>query len=32
MRALDASGLPYPREDLIPTGYYVLARNGADAR
>jgi 2-polyprenyl-3-methyl-5-hydroxy-6-metoxy-1,4-benzoquinol methylase len=32
MRALDASGLPYSREDLIPTGYYVLARNGADAR
>ena len=29
MRALDAGGLPYSREDLVPTGYYVIARNGA---
>ncbi len=28
MRALDASGIAYSREDLIPTGYYVIARNG----
>ena len=26
-RALDASGLPYSKDDLIPTGYYVTARN-----
>ena len=28
LRALDAAGLPHSREDLIPTGYYVIARNG----
>jgi hypothetical protein len=27
MEALDRGGLAYSREDLIPTGYYVLARN-----
>jgi 2-polyprenyl-3-methyl-5-hydroxy-6-metoxy-1,4-benzoquinol methylase len=26
--ALDRAGLPYSREDLTPTGYYVIARNG----
>ncbi len=28
-RALDAAGLAYSRDDVIPTGYYVIARNGA---
>jgi 2-polyprenyl-3-methyl-5-hydroxy-6-metoxy-1,4-benzoquinol methylase len=27
LRALDAAGLPYSREDVIPTGYYVIAKN-----
>lgn len=27
-RALDAAGLAYSREDIVPTGYYVIARNG----
>ncbi len=29
IRVLESSGLPHSREDLIPTGYYVLARNGS---
>lgn len=29
MRALDAAGVAYSREDLTPTGYYVVARNGS---
>ena len=29
VRALDASGLPYSREDVLPTGFYVIARNPA---
>ncbi|HEX6100629.1 MAG TPA: class I SAM-dependent methyltransferase [Thermoanaerobaculia bacterium] len=29
LTALDRAGLPYSREDLTPTGYYVLARNGS---
>jgi 2-polyprenyl-3-methyl-5-hydroxy-6-metoxy-1,4-benzoquinol methylase len=28
LRALDAAGIPYSREDLAATGYYVIARNG----
>ncbi|MGZ5441027.1 MAG: class I SAM-dependent methyltransferase [Thermoanaerobaculia bacterium] len=27
-RSLDAAGLAYSREDVMPTGYYVIARNG----
>lgn len=27
-RTLDAAGLAYSREDIMPTGYYVIARNG----
>jgi len=27
MRALDAAGLPYSREDVMPTGFYVIAKN-----
>jgi len=26
--ALDTSGYPYAKEDLLPTGYYVIATNG----
>lgn len=29
IRALESAGLPHSREDLIPTGYYVLARNSS---
>jgi hypothetical protein len=25
--ALDAGGYDYSKEDLLPTGYYVIARN-----
>lgn len=28
MAGLERAGLPFSREDLIPTGYYVIARNG----
>jgi 2-polyprenyl-3-methyl-5-hydroxy-6-metoxy-1,4-benzoquinol methylase len=28
LHALDASGYAYSKEDLLPTGYYVIARNG----
>ncbi|MEO8381339.1 MAG: class I SAM-dependent methyltransferase [Acidobacteriota bacterium] len=28
MAGLERGGLPFSREDLIPTGYYVIARNG----
>lgn len=28
LRALDAAGIDYSRDDLLPTGYYVTARNG----
>ena len=28
LRALDASGFAYSKEDVRPTGYYVIARNG----
>lgn len=27
LAALDAAGLPYSREDVLPTGYYVIAKN-----
>jgi SAM-dependent methyltransferase len=29
LRALDAAGVEYSRDDLQPTGYYVIARNGS---
>jgi 2-polyprenyl-3-methyl-5-hydroxy-6-metoxy-1,4-benzoquinol methylase len=28
LSALDAAGVPYSKADLIPSGYYVIARNG----
>jgi hypothetical protein len=28
LTALDAAGVPYSKADLIPSGYYVTARNG----
>jgi SAM-dependent methyltransferase len=29
MHALDAGGLAYSRDDITPTGFYVIARNGS---
>lgn len=29
MAGLERAGIPFSREDLMPTGYYVIARNGA---
>jgi SAM-dependent methyltransferase len=28
LRALETAGISYSRDDVIPTGYYVIARNG----